>query len=135
MLYVTRQVKFSASHRLYNPMLSDEENEQLFDKCSNPNGHGHNYILEVTISGKPDDLSGYVYDLKKLKHILNTEIVDKVDHKNLNLDVDFLFGINPTVENLVQIFWRMLIGKFAPAKLHKIKLYETETSYVEYYGE
>jgi len=135
MLYITRQVKFSASHRLYNPMLSDEENKQLYDKCSNPNGHGHNYILEVTLAGKPDEISGYVYDLKKLKHILYTEIINKVDHKNLNLDVDFLIGINPTVENLVQTFWRMLIGKFAPAELYRIKLYETETSYVEYFGE
>lgn len=134
-MYVTRQVKFSAGHRLHNPLLSEEENEELFDKCNNPNGHGHNYTLEVTLSGDISEKTGYVYDLKKLKQILNQEIVDKVDHKNLNLDVDFLKGIIPTVENLAISFWRILDGKFQPAKLYKIKIYETDTSFVEYYGD
>lgn len=135
MLYVTRQVKFSAGHRLFNPALSDEENELLFDKCNNYSGHGHNYILEVTLSGEIDPKTGYVYDLKKLKNIIKQEIVDKVDHKNLNVDVEFLKSTIPTVENLAISFWKILDGKFSPAKLYKIKINETDTSFVEYYGD
>lgn len=135
MIYITKQVKFSAGHRLYNPKFSDEENEQIYDKCNNPKGHGHNYILEVTLCGEPDPEIGYVYDLKKLKNIINREIIDKVDHKNLNEDVDFLREVIPTVENLAIKFWQLLEGKFGNAKLYKIKLYETDISYVEYYGE
>ncbi len=135
MMYVTRQVKFSAGHRLHNPLLSDEENVSIFDKCNNPNGHGHNYILEVTLSGEINPSTGYVYDLKKLKTIIYDEIVDKVDHKNLNTDVEFLKGINPTVENLAVAIWNLLANKFDEAKLYKIKIFETDTSFVEYYGE
>lgn len=135
MVYITKQVKFSAGHRLYNPNFSDEENNRIYDKCNNPKGHGHNYVLEVTLCGEPDPEIGYLYDLKKLKEIINKEIVEKVDHKNLNEDVDFLCGIIPTVENLVIAFWQQLDGKFGKAKLYRIKLYETDTSFVEYYGE
>lgn len=135
MVYITKQVKFSAGHRLYNPEFSDEENDRIYDKCNNPRGHGHNYTLEVTLCGKPDPIIGYLYDLKKLKEIINREIVDKVDHKNLNEDVDFLKGVIPTVENLAIKFWELLERKFGDAKLYRIKLYETDTSFVEYYGE
>lgn len=135
MLYVTRQVKFCAGHRLFNPALSDEENELLFDKCNNPNGHGHNYILEVTLSGDINPITGYVYDLKKLKKIIYEEVVDKVDHKNLNTDVDFLKGLNPTVENLAIAVWNLLNNKFDEAKLYKVKIFETDTSFVEYFGD
>ncbi len=135
MVYVTRQVKFSAGHRLHNPSLSSEENIELFDKCNNPNGHGHNYTLEVTLKGEINPITGYVYDLKKMKKIINNEIVDKVDHKNLNMDVDFLVELMPTVENLAIAFWKILDEKFLPVKLFRIKIYETDTSFVEYYGD
>jgi 6-pyruvoyltetrahydropterin/6-carboxytetrahydropterin synthase len=135
MIYVTRQVKFSAAHRLYNPEFSDEMNEQTFDKCNNYWGHGHNYTLEVTVAGEPNPETGYVIDLKKLKKILIDNIIDKVDHKHLNHDVDFLKGIIPTVENMAVEFWKILESNITEGKLHKIKIYETDTSYVEYFGD
>jgi 6-pyruvoyltetrahydropterin/6-carboxytetrahydropterin synthase len=135
MLYLTKQVLFSAAHRLYNPEYSFEKNDEIYDKCNNLYGHGHNYILEVTVAGVPDPNTGYVIDLKKLKKILNEEIIEKVDHKHLNYDVDFLKGIIPTVENLAVIFWKILENKISDGKLYKIKLYETPQSFVEYYGE
>ena len=134
MLYITKSVKFSASHRLYNPEFSDEENERIFDKCNNYYGHGHNYTLDVTVEGEPDPKTGYIIDLKILKKILHDEILSNVDHKHLNHDVDFLKGIIPTVENLAIVFWKQLENKFPSGKLHCIKLYETENSYVEYFG-
>jgi len=135
MLYLTKQVSFSAAHRLYNPEYSFEKNDEIYDKCNNLYGHGHNYVLEVTVVGIPDPNTGYVIDLKKLKKILNEEIIEKVDHKHLNFDVDFLKGIIPTVENLAVIFWKILENKITDGKLYKIKLYETQQSFVEYYGE
>jgi 6-pyruvoyltetrahydropterin/6-carboxytetrahydropterin synthase len=135
MLYLTKKVMFSAAHRLYNPEFSEEKNDRVFDKCNNYYGHGHNYVLEVTIAGIPNPETGYVFDLKKLKNLLNEEIVSKLDHKHLNFDVDFLKGIIPTVENLTVIIWRILENKIPSGKLHSIKLYETENSYVEYFGE
>ncbi len=134
MLYITKITNFSASHRLFNPNLSDEENEKLFDKCNNKNGHGHNYKLEITICGEVNPVSGYVIDLKLLKNIIEEEIIEKVDHTNLNLDVDFLKGTIPSVENLAIAFWKILENKLPSGKLYKIKLFETENSYVEYYG-
>jgi len=135
MLYITKKVMFSAAHRLYNPEFSDEKNEEIFDKCNNFYGHGHNYVLEVTIAGIPDTETGYVLDLKKLKKILYDEVVSKLDHKHLNFDVEFLKGIIPTVENLAVVIWHILKDKVPAGKLHSIKLYESESSYVEYYGE
>lgn len=135
MLYVTRQMKFSASHRLFNPAFSDEKNEDVFDKCNNPRGHGHNYVLEVTVAGDPNPNTGYVIDLKKLKKIINEEIISKVDHKHLNYDVDFLEGVIPSVENLAALFWDRLEPKITDGKLYKIRLDETDTSFVEYFGE
>jgi 6-pyruvoyltetrahydropterin/6-carboxytetrahydropterin synthase len=135
MIYVTRRVTFSASHRLFNPRLSDKENEELFDKCANRNGHGHNYIMEVTVVGEPQEHTGYVVDLKTLKEILRQEIVDKVDHRHLNEDVDFLKGIIPTAENIAKVFWRILQPKIPDGKLFSIRLHETENNVVEYRGE
>ncbi len=135
MIYVTRQVKFSAAHRLYNPEYTEEQNESTFDKCNNYWGHGHNYTLEVTVAGEPNIETGYVIDLKKLKRILVENIIDKVDHKHLNHDVDFLDGIIPTVENMAVLFWKILDDKISEGKLYKIKIYETDTSFVEYYGD
>jgi 6-pyruvoyltetrahydropterin/6-carboxytetrahydropterin synthase len=135
MVYITKSVSFSAAHRLCNPELSDEENMQIYDKCNNFNGHGHNYTLEVTVSGLPDIKTGYLLDLKQLKQIINFEIVDKVDHKHLNFDVPFLEGIIPTVENLAVIFWEILKNKLPSGKLFEIKLSETDNSWVRYRGE
>lgn len=135
MLYVTKRMNFSACHRLCNPDFDDDRNEEIFDKCNNHYGHGHNYDLEVTVAGEPDPNTGYVIDLKKLKRIMKKEIVDKVDHKHLNFDVDFLKGIIPTVENLAVVFWRILDEAIPAGKLHKIKINETPDSYVEYFGD
>jgi 6-pyruvoyltetrahydropterin/6-carboxytetrahydropterin synthase len=135
MLYVTKKIEFSASHRLFNPNFSDIKNDEIFDKCNNFFGHGHNYLLEVTVAGTPDPQTGYVIDLKKLKRILKNEIIDKVDHKHLNHDVDCLKGIIPTAENLVITFWNLIYDKITDGKLYKIRLYESDSSYVEYFGE
>lgn len=134
MLYVTKKIEFSAAHRLFNPTFTDNMNDEIFDKCNNFFGHGHNYVLEVTVAGLPDPQTGYVIDLKKLKRIIVNDIFNKVDHKHLNHDVDFLKGIIPTAENLTIMFWRILEDKITNGKLHKIRLYESESSYVEYLG-
>lgn len=128
-------MSFSSSHRLFNPTFSDSKNDEVFDKCNNLNGHGHNYIIEVTVAGFPEPETGYVYDLKKLKKLINDYIIEKVDHKNLNVDVEFLKGIIPSVENLAIMFWKELSDKIENGKLYRIKIWETENSYVEYYGE
>ncbi len=135
MIYITKKVRFSAAHRLYNPTKSYDENEVIYDKCNNFYGHGHNYDLEVTVKGKPNPETGYVIDLKELKDILVSEIVDKVDHKHLNFDVDFIKGVIPTVENLIVVFWNILKDKLPSGELHSIKLCETEDSWAEYRGE
>lgn len=135
MLYVTKKIEFSAAHRLFNPNFSNEKNDAIFDKCNNYHGHGHNYLLEVTVAGLPDPETGYVIDLKKLKRIIKNEIIDKVDHKHLNYDVAFLEGIIPTAENLVVTFWNLLDKQITDGRLFKIRLYESENSYVEYFGD
>jgi 6-pyruvoyltetrahydropterin/6-carboxytetrahydropterin synthase len=135
MVYVTRREVFSASHRLWNPNLSEPKNVELFDKCANVNGHGHNYVLEVTVAGSPRPESGYVVDLKTLKRIIRSEIVEKVDHKHLNLDVPFLQGVIPTAENIAKAFWNVLEGKILDGKLFAVRLSETENNSVEYRGE
>ncbi len=134
-MYITRREVFSASHRLWNSDLSEEQNIELFDKCANPNGHGHNFVLEVTVVGDIKNESGYVVDLKKLKNIIREEIISKVDHKHLNYDVDFLKDKIPTAENIVRAFWRILETKINEAKLSAIRLHETENNIVEYRGE
>ena len=134
-MYITRREVFSASHRLWNSDLSEEQNIELFDKCANPNGHGHNFVLEVTVVGDIKNQSGYVIDLKKLKNIIRQEIISKVDHKHLNYDVDFLKDKIPTAENIVRAFWRILETKISEAKLSAIRLHETENNIVEYRGE
>ncbi len=134
MIFVTRREVFSSSHRIYNPNFSNSENERIFGKCSNPNGHGHNYTLEVMIAGEVDPQTGYVIDLKLLKEIIIKNVIQKVDHKNLNLDVNFLKGKIPTTENICVEIWNQLIDKIPSGKLYSIKLYETENNYVEYKG-
>ncbi len=134
MIYVTRREVFSASHRLFNPNFSNEENDRFFGKCNNLNGHGHNYILEVIVAGEVDLNTGYVIDLKVLKEIIKKNVINKVDHKNLNLDVDFLKDMIPTAENIAIGIWNQLNDKLPSGKLYSIKLYETENNYVEYRG-
>jgi len=134
-VYITRRETFAAAHRLFIPELTDEENYNLFGKCSNPNWHGHNYTLEVVVAGSADQKTGFVLDIKKLKEIIKVNILEKVDHKNLNTETDFLNGINPTSENLVLTIWNQLKDKIPNGKLYSVKLYETENNYFEYRGE
>lgn len=138
MVFVSRKEHFNAAHRLYNPGWSEAKNEEVFGPCANKNWHGHNFELIVTVKGKPNNETGFVIDLKVLGDIIKTEIVDKVDHKNLNMDVDFMVGKMASCENLVIEFWKILaplIQKEAPnASLHFLKLIETNKNYVEYYG-
>ncbi len=137
MLYITRKVTFSAAHRLHNLKLSDKENKNIFGECNNPNGHGHNYVLEVTVRGNVPDKTGMVIDLKDLKKIITENIIEKVDHKYLNKDVDFMSDIIPTAENLVIQFWKILKKALLEnnTELYELKLYETENNIVVYRGE
>ena len=133
-VYVTRRVHFNAAHRLHNPDRSDAWNAETFGPCNNANWHGHNYVLEVTVAGEPDPETGYVIDLGDLKGILEERIVSKVDHKNLNLDVDFMRGVLPSTENLIVAFWKQLESALPAGRLHRLRLYETERNFAEYYG-
>jgi 6-pyruvoyltetrahydropterin/6-carboxytetrahydropterin synthase len=137
MMYVTRRETFNAAHKVYNPDWSDAKNLEVFGGCANPNWHGHNYILYVTVKGETSKETGFVIDLKKLSQIIRTEITEKVDHKNFNLDVPFLQGILTSTENITKAFWDILEGPVSGmgCKLHCIKLQETENNYVEYFGE
>jgi 6-pyruvoyltetrahydropterin/6-carboxytetrahydropterin synthase len=136
MVYITRKFHFSASHRIFKPKLSDEENFNLYGKCSNPSGHGHNYVLEVTVAGEPDPDIGYVMDLRKIKEIVNEVIIEKVDHKNMNVDVDYMKDVIPTTENIVIKFWEQLEEKInnKNRKLYSLKLSETVNNSAEYRG-
>jgi 6-pyruvoyltetrahydropterin/6-carboxytetrahydropterin synthase len=131
---LTKRVEFSATHRLFNPEFSDEKNWEVFGICNNPNGHGHNYVLDVTLRGEPDPQTGMIIDLKRLKEILDELVISKVDHKNLNLDVDFLQGCVPTVENIIIRFWEVLDGKIPGCHLEELVLYESRTNFARYQG-
>jgi 6-pyruvoyltetrahydropterin/6-carboxytetrahydropterin synthase len=131
---VTRRLHFYAAHRVHNPALSDEENRALFGKCNHPNWHGHNYILDVSVRGPIDGRTGYVMDLGELKRVVEAEVIEKVDHRNFNLDVDFMHGIIPTSENIIVAIWRVLQPRVAPATLTRLVLWETPNNYVEYEG-
>lgn len=133
-VYITKQVEFSATHRLYNPRYPDAKNWKVFGICNNPNGHGHNYALDVTLAGEPDPETGMIIDLKRLKDILDRLVVSKLDHKNLNLDVHFLRGSVPTVETLVIKIWERLDGRIPGCMLHELVLYESRGNYARYYG-
>lgn len=133
-VYVTRVVHFNAAHRLHNPEKSDEWNRATYGKCNNPHWHGHNYTLEVTVAGEPDPETGYVIDLSHLKQILEERIVAQVDHKNLNLEVDFLHGIIPSTEHFAIAIWHQLAEALPAGRLHAVRLYETPNNYVEYRG-
>ena len=136
MVYLTRRERFSAAHKLYNENWSEEKNYEMFGKCSNPNWHGHNYELFVTVKGKPDPLTGFSINAKILSKIIKTEIIEKIDHRNINLDVDFFpKHLQPTTENLAITFWNVLEPHIKEGELHCIKIQETENIFVEYYGE
>ncbi len=134
MVYLTRRAQFCAGHRLHNPELSDEENSRIFGKCNNPNYHGHNYTLEVTIVGNPNPVTGMVMDLKDLQSLIEQEVIEYVDHKNLNIEVDFMKGIIPSAENIAIACWNVLEPKIPAGKLFSIKIWETENNIVEYRG-
>jgi 6-pyruvoyltetrahydropterin/6-carboxytetrahydropterin synthase len=131
---VTRRMHFNAAHRVHNPELSDEENERLFGRCNNPNWHGHNYMLDVSVAGPIQTRTGYVMDLAALKRVVQDAVIDKVDHRNFNLEVDFMRGVIPTAENIVVGCWRVLAPRVAPARLVRLILWETPNNYVEYEG-
>ena len=131
---IIRRLQFNAAHRVFNPAFSDEENQATFGKCNNPNWHGHNYTLDVSVEGTIDEKTGYVMDLSKLKELVNREVVGLVDHKNFNLDVPFMRGRIPTSENIIVAFWEILQPAIAPARLVRLVLWETENNYVEYTG-
>jgi len=136
MVYLTRRERFNAAHKLWVKDWTKKKNKQVFGKCANKNWHGHNYELFVTVKGKPDPITGFVIDAKKLSNIIKEKIVDKVDHSNLNLDVDFIpKGLQPTTENLVILFWNELKPEIKDCKLHSIRLHETENIFAEYFGE
>lgn len=139
MVYVIRKEHFNAAHRLFNPAWSDEKNQEIFGPCANTNWHGHNFELIVTVKGHPDPETGFVYDLKQLGDLIKKEIIDQVDHKNLNLDVPFMKDKLASCEVLVMEFWNILAPKITStsktAVLHKIHLIETNKNSVEYFGE
>lgn len=131
---VCRKVNFNSAHRLYRKDWSDEKNDQIFGKCNNPNYHGHNYVLEVWIDGEIDPETGYVIDLKVLKEIINSSIVEKFDHKNLNLDCAEFENLIPTAENIITVSWKILRRELDPKFQLKLRLWETENNIFEYDG-
>lgn len=135
MVYLTRRTTFSAAHRLWSKHLSEEENYAIYDKCANPNGHGHNYVLEVTVCGEPDLTTGMVMNLTDMKKITNEQVIDWVDHKHLNYDVSWLEGVIPTAEMLAIKFWERLEPNFPAGLLYEVKLHETENNIASYRGE
>ncbi len=132
---VTRRVHFSAGHRLHNPSFEEERNRETYGLCNRPNGHGHNYDLEVTVEGEIDPETGFVMDLKRLKSLLGTTVLSDLDHANLNIDVPWLKGIIPTTENLAVAIWNRLDGRLESGRLVGVRLWETERNMVEYRGE
>jgi 6-pyruvoyltetrahydropterin/6-carboxytetrahydropterin synthase len=135
MVYLTRRASFSASHRLWSKQLTEAENYAVYEKCANPNGHGHNYMLEVTVRGTPDPQTGMVLNLTQLKDTMHEQVVDWVDHKHLNYDVPWLEGSIPTTEVLVVKFWDRLAEMLPRGLLYEVKLYETENNIASYRGE
>jgi len=129
---VSREEHFNAAHRLFNPAWSDEKNEAVFGKCANPNYHGHNYRLVVTVVGEPNPETGYVIDLKKLSDVIRSHVIRNVDHKNLNLDTPYFRSLNPTAENIAVVFWKILREHVDPKLELTVKLYETDRNFVQY---
>ena len=135
MIFLTRKVEFSSAHYYWIDSWSKDENERVFGKCANRNGHGHNYTLEVTVAGEVDPVSGFVVDLKEVKEILEREVVNVYDHRHLNLEVPEFKTALPTTENIAIAIWRRLDGKIPNARLHRIRVYEMDDLFADYYGE
>ncbi|MBL1409549.1 6-pyruvoyl trahydropterin synthase family protein [Sphingobacterium faecale] len=137
MIYITRRERFCAAHKLHREDWSEEKNEAVFGYCSNPNWHGHNYELYVTVKGTVNPETGFLIDLKLMKNIINTEVIDKMDHKNINLDVDFMQGRMASTEIIAMEIFHVLKPHFEHenVQLHSVKLYETENNSVEYFGD
>jgi len=131
---ITRRVEFAAAHRLRNPRLSDAANHRLYGACAHKGGHGHNYVLEATLRGAVDPATGMLIDLKALKAVMERAIVAKCDHKNLNLDPDFLRGVIPTAENVAVGCWRVLDRRLPRGLLHRVRLYESPRNFVDFHG-
>lgn len=135
-VYLTRRMRFNAAHKLWVEDWTKEKNLAIFGKCANPNWHGHNYELFVTVKGTPDPITGFVIDAKDLKSLLKKHVTSKLDHSNLNLDVDFIpKGMQPTTENLVILIWQQIKPYLTSCQLHSVRLHETENIYCEYFGE
>ncbi|RYY12428.1 MAG: 6-carboxytetrahydropterin synthase, partial [Chitinophagaceae bacterium] len=133
---ITRIEHFNAAHKLYNPAWSREKNDEVFGKCANENWHGHNFELHVTIKGRPDEGTGFVYDAKKLSLIVREHVIEALDHKNLNVEVPFMAGKLCSIENMVIGIWQQLMPHIPEGViLHALKLYETPTIYAEYFGD
>jgi 6-pyruvoyltetrahydropterin/6-carboxytetrahydropterin synthase len=135
MIYLTRKCEFSASHYYHNPQFTPEENQRVFGKCANLNGHGHNYTLEVTVKGQVDARTGFVMDLQELKQVLNREVLEALDHRHLNKEVPEFATAIPTTENLAIAIWKRLQSHFKVAQLHRVRVYELPELFVDYYGE
>ena len=134
MISVTQLFEFAAAHRLYCPQLTEAENRRAFGKCTNPRGHGHNYLLEVTIEGEPDARTGQVISLSDLEQVVRTQVIELFDHKNLNEDCAEFQTLNPSVENIARVVWSKLVGCFSPARLARVRVYETARTSAEYDG-
>ena len=134
-VYLTRKAEFAASHYYHNPAFSAEENQRIFGKCNNPHGHGHNYLLEVTVKGKVDPRSGFVLDLKHLKEVMHREVLDAMDHRFLNKEVPEFATQIPTTENLAITIWNRLLPRLKAAELHRVRVYETPDLFADFYGE
>ena len=135
MVYLTRKIEFSAAHRYHNPAFSAEENRRIFGKCNNPNGHGHNYVLEVTVGGETDPKTGMVLDLKELKELMEREVMERMDHRSLNHEVPELAGQIPTCETIAAFVWKLLEPKIRLGRLTRVRLWESPDLYVDCYGD
>lgn len=134
MMILTQQFEFSAAHRLHCPELSDAENLATFGKCNNANGHGHNYVVEISLAGPDGELGGIVFPMPRYEQIVQREVIDRLDHKHLNLDVPEFADLNPSVENIARVIWQMLAKQFAPAQLHRVRVFETQKTWADYEG-
>lgn len=134
MVYLTRREQFCAAHKLYVADWSQEKNHEVFGNCANVNWHGHNYELFVTIKGEPDPLTGMIVNVRELKKLMKEQVVKQIDHKNLNMDVPFMEGTMPTIENLAKKIWQQLEPHCDGYELHRVKVCETENIFAEYYG-
>lgn len=135
MVYLTRREHFNGAHRLFNAAWTEEKNDEVFGKCANKNWHGHNFDVFVTVKGEPNPDTGFIMNAHHLSALIKREVVNRLDHKNFNIDVPELVGVLPSTENVVKQIWKWLVPHITECELHCIKLVETENIYVEYYGE